>query len=129
MNVRRLRGVLAWIITPAGTPVLRDFVAIWFLLIQGLVRVVDGLIFTIIPTRLVDNDLYGILQLGIGVWVLATRSRRQRGGAAGRVPAALAAGLFLTLAVDLLPVNATSAAPAIGVALAMLAEVRYAAAD
>ena len=122
---RWLRAFGVWALAPAVKPVLRDFIAVWFLLLQGAIRTIDGLLFTVLPTRILPSDIYGIAQIVLGIWLLATRSSHARGALRGQVAAALAAGLFITLGIDLWPINATSALPALGVALALAAETRY----
>lgn len=69
-----------WALTPAVKPVLRDFIGVYFLLLQGTIRVIDGVLFTLVPTRILSNDIYGFTQVALGVWLLATRRT-----AAGRV--------------------------------------------
>ena len=116
-------------LTPAVKPVLRDFIAVWFMLGQGLIRLIDGLLFVTTPTRLLDSDIYGVAQVIGGIWLLATRSSEARSSTSGKLAAALAVGVYCALAWDVMPRSATSGIPAIGVALAMLAEARYVATD
>lgn len=114
-----------WASVPAATPALRDFVGV-FCLIQGAVRLIDGLLFVVQPMVLAAESTYGVVSMLVGLWLLSTRWTELRASGSGRLAAAATAGLFVVLAADTLGRNATAGVPALLFAWVMAIEARYA---
>ena len=120
----RARSFWAWLTLPAGTPAIRDLIAA-VAIGQGVVRIVDGAVFAMLPTTYLDQLLYGVMQLVVGVWLLSTRWSALRPSGAGRLAAAMMAGVWVMLAVESWPRSGSSWIVAVIFAWVMAVEARW----
>lgn len=118
----KLRAGWRWASWPGDTPALRDFVAV-VTIAQGIVRIIDGPLFLMPVTWLLTQMTYGITQVIVALWLLATRWQRAK--AAARLAAAMTAGAYITLAWDVFPTNSVSAITALLFAWVLISEARY----
>lgn len=114
------RAALRLMTPPSGTG-MRDALGL-ALLVQGVIRVIDGRLFAVTHLRYGDNAMYGALMIGIGLWLLVTRWKRSTWY--GALGASLAGMFYLWLAVAVWQASATSGGQAIVYALALLLESR-----
>jgi len=112
---------LSRIITPPLGTALRDTVAA-VLVVQGLIRLIDGRLFKVTPLAYGSAELYGCLMLGIGLWLAVTRRRRHCWY--GALAAAATAALYVWVANAVWSVSATAGAAALIYAVAMYVEAR-----
>jgi hypothetical protein len=88
------KRLYVWALTPCHTYVIRD-ILILFLLGQGIIRIIDGRLFTLPVLSLFPDDVFGHMQFLTGIALLLTRKRRQE--PIGSTVAAIAAGVFAML--------------------------------
>ena len=93
---------------PSASPGYRDMIAIG-MIGEGLIRAINGLIF---PTPVMDylpTRLWGLLELLMGIALLATRRCERRSGLIGRIVASLGCGFLVAMAASLWQASAPSA--------------------
>jgi hypothetical protein len=115
MRRLRLRGLCVttkifvhWLTTPGIARIGRDIVGA-FLVGQGVIRVIDGRVFNLLPLEYAPDWAYAIAQIILGAAILATGGCRWRHTVTGRVIASITAGFCVLLAVASLPNSAPSA--------------------
>lgn len=116
-----LKRLALWLLTPPCGTAARDIIGVTFLG-QGLIRIIDGRLFTSTLLLHGSSELYGLAQLLLAVALLATRRRRTRWP--GKLAAAFACGFCGWLIYAAWPASATSAFGALVLAWAMFLETR-----
>jgi len=101
---RRLRVFMR----PVQTSHARDFVA-WVMVGEGLIRFIDGALFTTPQLDYLPARLWGLVQVLLGALLLATRDQCRRVSLAGRVVASIGCGFLVAMAYTLFDVSAPSA--------------------
>lgn len=116
-----LRDFLLWLLTPPCGTGIRDLIGVIFVL-QGLVRLIDGRVFS--TTALVggSTEMYGLAQMLLGMGLLLTR--KQRHARWGRGAAAFACGMCVWLVIAAWDSSATSAVSAIVMSWGLFLESR-----
>jgi len=109
------------IITPPMGTGLRDTITA-ALIVQGVIRLIDGHLFTVTHLNYGPNELYSALMLVTGLWLLITRWRRSAWY--GALAAAFASAFYIWLALAVWESSATSGGAALVFASAMFAEAR-----
>lgn len=109
------------IITPPMGTGLRDTITA-ALIVQGVIRLIDGRLFTVQHLDYGSNELYGALMLMTGLWLLVTRWHRSAWY--GALAAAFASAFYVWLALAVWESSATSGGAALVFAVAMFAEAR-----
>lgn len=88
------KRLYVWALTPCQTYAIRD-ILILFLVGQGIIRIIDGRLFTLPVLSLFPDDVFGHMQFLTGIALLLTRARRH--DALGSTVAAITAGVFAML--------------------------------
>src|SRR5574343_744370 len=88
------KRLYVWALTPCHTYAIRD-ILILFLLGQGIIRTIDGRLFTLPVLSLFPDDVFGHMQFLTGIALLLTRKQRQE--PLGSTVAAVAAGVWAML--------------------------------
>jgi len=96
--VNQARNFSHWFFTPGIARIGRDIVGA-FLLGQGIIRVIDGRLFNILPLQYAPELVYAIAQIVLGAGMLLTGGCRWRHTLTGRFIASITAGFCAMLAV------------------------------
>lgn len=120
----RARRFWLWLTLPAGTPAIRDLIAS-VAIGQGVVRAIDGRLFAMLPTIYMDQLVYGLVQLVVGIWLISTRWSVLRSSGAGRMAAAMMSGVWVMLAIESWSRSGSSWIVAVIFAWVMAVEARW----
>jgi hypothetical protein len=108
-----------WFTQPSSSAGVRDLIGI-SLLGMGIIRAIDGMMFTTWDLLYAPRWLYALAQIVCGGLLLVTRSSRN--ALSGRVAASIGCGLCVVLAAASFEVAATSAFVALAFAWVLFLE-------
>lgn len=97
-----------WLTRSSATSGMRDVCGV-LLFGMGLIRVIDGRLFTTPHLDYAPSWLWGGIEVLIGILILGTRSYHWRGNKRGRLVASIACGYCVALAVAIFDTSANAA--------------------
>jgi hypothetical protein len=102
---------------------MRDLCTVLLLGI-GLIRTIDGNLFKTPQTDYAPAQLWGVLEIIIGLLILGTRSCKWRAERRGQLAASVACGFCLALSVAVFPSSAMAAFVHLSIAYVMALEAQ-----
>jgi hypothetical protein len=101
------RGILHWATQPSLGRGGRDVIGV-ILLGQGLIRLVDGVLFNVMLLGYAPAPVWGVAQVALGLALLVTGGCRWRHRTAGRAIASLTAGLLAAMGAAAFEISAST---------------------
>jgi hypothetical protein len=102
------RTFVSWLTRSSATCGMRDMCGT-LLIGMGLIRVIDGRLFTTPQSDYAPTWFWGLIELAVGIGLLLTRVCYVRVSRRGRLAASIAAGFCVALAFAMFPTSAMAA--------------------